>query len=432
MQIALFRIFYSTTFSALFILLFALLLLTPADAVYQVYKSHQLLNIGVIAGAYLLTLFLATLIYASRIYTNRSVLAGIPKACIPVENGDVGKGVRKLVAEGLARSAIIAYEARPRDVSEEEEDALDHRLSPPLHSDHHQHTTAKRKEPTWGPISHPGWSSPSSPDLPYLQYESVIHELPNLIEAKAVSLAPADPLQTPLPVLNYPYNSNTTAESSATPDPRVVEILQRPAMTGLRDYIAHLTTLNLINPPNLGNEFLALYERARFSSHALDETCFRSLMGIFAEILRGMSLLDPEILAEVQNEDFDVGSWSSISDEKGDADTVYTGDEGKDEAFQDTRSRSRPIRTSRSSSSSGASRSIRTAPLIQRRSTFGISQTRTPPATMVPRTPSTNSLRLVRSNMSRSSGRSGGSVIRLAEARGPLDLPYTIDLPGRG
>jgi len=45
------------------------------------------------------------------------------------------------------------------------------------------------------------------------------------------------------------------------------------------------------------------------------------------------------------------------------------------------------------------------------------------------RTPSLASLRSVRSresNASQASQRSGGSVIRLAEARSPLDLPYTI------
>src|ERR1700694_1834863 len=109
-----FRIYYSTFFTFLSIILLALLLITPADAINQALNNNQLYNVFVIAGGYLLTLVLALIIYASRLYTNRTIIAGIPKAWIPVENGDVRKSVRKMIEESLSRSAVIAWNARPR------------------------------------------------------------------------------------------------------------------------------------------------------------------------------------------------------------------------------------------------------------------------------------------------------------------------------
>jgi len=429
MPINLHRILYTTVFAFLCFVLFCLILLTPGDAIYQCYKTHRLTNIFIITGAYIITFLLAALIYASRIYTNRSVLAGIPKAWIPVEKADVGKSVRRLVVEGLARSAIIAYQARPRDTSGEEDGPSDYKM-----------LMVDREHPPWGHISHPGWCSPSSPDLPNLQFQSVIQELPHLIEAKAVSLAPPD-LQLSSSHHFDPYAPLSAAEEQSVPDPRVVEILQRPATMGMREYLGHLTSLNLINPPQLGAEFLAIYERARFSSHALHEDEFRTLMGIFAEILRGMRAVDPQVLDEIRRS----GSFSSSrggdesssiigpSDEEGETDTdtvsLSHGD-GDDDDEAPARGRSNSVRPSNSSVWESSSRSVFTAPLAQSSSSPALSRypTGRTHGLVASRTPSMNSLRRVRSNVS---GSSGSSVIRLAETRNPLDLPYTIDLPGR-
>ena len=103
------RVLNLTAFTFLSIILFCLILLTPADAIYQCYITKRLINIFFIAGAYIVTFILAVLIYATRIYTNRSVLTGIPKAWIPVGKEDVGTSVRRLVMDGFARSSIIAY-----------------------------------------------------------------------------------------------------------------------------------------------------------------------------------------------------------------------------------------------------------------------------------------------------------------------------------
>src|SRR6202012_4516440 len=98
-------------------------------------------------------------------------------------------------------------------------------------------STSSRKvpsaEPTWGPIAHPGWSSPGSQDLPHLQYATVIAELADLIEERAVRLAPSDPGAAP------------DSDGTPFPDERVVGILQRPADMGLREYIEQLIALQV-------------------------------------------------------------------------------------------------------------------------------------------------------------------------------------------
>jgi hypothetical protein len=372
-HISLFRIFYSTTFTALFLLLLAFLFLTPADAVYQAYKASQWVNIIIIASAYILTALLAILLYASRLYTNRSVLASIPKPWIPVEDTDVAPSVRRLIVEGLARSALVAYEARPRYIDEDEDEReLPHQHHSTHHHHYHHHhhelipQSSHPNHETWAHITHPGWSSPSSPDLPNLDYESVIAELPNLIEAKAVSLAPPDPFQTPNP--NAPSTSRLP-----TPDPRVVEVLQRPSTMGLRDYMSYLSTLSLINPPTLATDFLSLYEQARFSGQPLPEPSFRTMMQIFAEILRGMKALDPSILAELQesessiddnleSKDCDGDSYTSFSSEdEGEASTPGRDDPPSPLVNKDPRSRS-PQPSLHSTATSTSTRSLHTAP----------------------------------------------------------------------
>lgn len=309
MRIHLFRIWYSTTYSVLFFILIILLGISPADTIYQSFKNNQIQNTFVIAGVYLLTFILTVLIYSTRIYTNRSVLAGIPKAYIPVENGEVGKAVRRMIVKSLKRSAIIAWDSNPRDIREEIQS--DGRTGTrPCTAERNRSTFRRRNHlddvtiipvsassPPWGHIAHPGWASPASEDLPNLHFWAVIPELPNLIEAKAVSLAPPDPALD----IQLPAQDN----SPILPDAQVVALLQRPATMGLRDYLGRLSSFGLINPPVLGAKFLSLYEYARFSTSALTETEFRDLMSIFAEILSGMTGLDLDLLAEFQAEDAD-------------------------------------------------------------------------------------------------------------------------------
>ncbi|KAF1950897.1 hypothetical protein CC80DRAFT_553818 [Byssothecium circinans] len=297
----LFRIWYSTTYTILFFILLLLLTLSPADNIYQSITTRTYQKLFVVGGVYILTIAIVLLIYSTRLYTNRSVLAAIPKPYIPIEDGEVGKLVRRMIVKALRRSAVIAWDSRPRDVrgecgeggdGEEERTTGGVEKEKGAHKKKHAFPATiipvSPTNPPWGHVSHPGWASPASPDLPNLQYCDVVNELPNLIEAKAVSLAPPDPA-----VEGHVHAAQNTP---ILPDAQIVNLLQRPRTMGLRDYLAHLSSFGLLNPPSLGARFLSLYEHARFSTSPLSEPEFREIMSVFADILNGMTYLDPSII----------------------------------------------------------------------------------------------------------------------------------------
>ena len=446
-----FKIFYSTTFTALLIILIVLLLITAADLIYRTYTDGRLYNIFIVGGVYVLTFLVIAFFYGVRLYTNRIVLASIPKSSIPIEKGDVSKSVRKIIEENLVRSAVIAYEACPRDLRDERlvagkasaptsrrNSVKDYQVISQIHG---------VNKPTWGPISHAGWSSPSSSDLPNLQFHPVILELPHLIEAKAVSLAPDEQQYQP-----EPETPDTAENEVPKPDAVIVGALQRPAMMGMRDYFEQMITLGIIDPPSLGSEFLTLYERARFSGIEVEEQDFRTLMGTFAEVLRGMRPLDQATIAQLHAEaEGSIVSYSSEdehpeSDSDSEAQSFETTNTVEHTPQPNTHAWAFPSR----SSSEGTIRrpSISRSPCppstARRRSTryFSVSNGLGVTNIQSTRKTSANSLRKVQSKTSSlsshstrgarthvsstSTQRSGGSVIRLAEAKSPLDLPYTF------
>lgn len=338
-KIPIFRIFYSTTFFIATLILAALLLVTPGDHVQQAFEKRQVYHIVTVAAVYLLTLLVALFTYAGRMFKTRTALAAIPgvlqlgdggadddgddhpqgrkahakrrktKAGKPMILGlKVNKLVKSVVQRGLDRSAIISYEGRPRDLTTA---PATHRNMVPIvrkrrlrkthptrdspirasFSDMASQTVA---EPIWGNIEHVGWSAPGSKDLPNLHYDPVIAELPNLFEAKAVSLAPVDASYEA--TAETAQSTGVVAEKTEQPllDPLVVELLQRPASLGLRDYAMHLTNLGIIGSLDLVQDFLKLYQQARFSGKPLNGREFRALMGMFAEILRQMQPMSKE------------------------------------------------------------------------------------------------------------------------------------------
>ncbi|TVY91046.1 hypothetical protein LAWI1_G002841 [Lachnellula willkommii] len=432
---SMFAAFYYAFFAVLALALVGLLFVPPADAFKQAIKNGQRWIAVVIVVGYAMTVGAGIFIYSSRLYTNKRVLADIPKTYIPVDKGDVTKNVRKMVVASLTRSAVIAWDSRPRvspqpativsgpdardtiakapePKSEEKEGQgfLRRHLTQPEKED--QTVAIPPPSPVWGNIAHNGWASPASPDLPNLQYTTVILELPHLIEARAVSLAPPDPESTTEPAL---------------PDIRAVDLLQRPASMGLRDYIGHLVTIGVLTSPLTATDFLSTYEYARFGGRPLNEEQFRDLMKQFAEILRSMSALSPAALSSL-----DIATDSDIDDDASSSSTPVT-------------SRSRSLASSRSLISlSGSEGTIRTAPSRRvgtlastRRSEFT-----TAPATprsrkrAVPRSPSMNSFAQsrrtwnVESGSSSSSLRSSSSVIKLSRTNEDGELPYTLTVPG--
>lgn len=440
-HIPFFRIFYSTTFTVLSLVLAVLLLVTPGDHIRESFNKREIYHIFIIAGLYLLTLIVAIFIYAGRLYATRSALARIPKE---VNWGEERGKAGRMISQGLARSATIAYESHPRDLRDEKAARgvrKKSRLGRTAEGRQSQDTVATL-EPAWGVISHPGWSSPSSPDLPNLEYEPVILELSHLIEAKAVSLAPSDPLSSydPHPILNA--DGEEEAEPPI-PDPVAVELLQRPASMGLRDYLSHLAAVGVLDLEPLASDFLTQYEYARYSGQALDEAQFRTLMGVFAEILRGMKALDVAIVDEARAEmeiavaSSEVGDGDDDDGPGGyrDAESINTTETVRRTPQPDTYSSSSTSSSSSSSSSSTGTRSashatVHTAPSRPAAATRNPSS-RSHRSTIhhsVDRQPSLSSLRRMRTDNTSSSGYSAaGSVIRLKEARGrPLDLPYAI------
>ncbi|QDS75200.1 hypothetical protein FKW77_008819 [Venturia effusa] len=290
-RIPYFQIWYSSAFLIVFFTTWVLTLVIPADIIYQSVRTknspRNIPNVFIIAGAYVLTIIISFFIWASRIYTNRVVLKEIPKAYIPVDKEEVPRKVHRIIVRQWEKSAIVAWDSMPRDIREElakvEEMDLDH--APKVTKE----TTIippDKASAAWGYISHPGWSSPASDDLPNLEYWRVFIELPNLIEAKAVSLAPPDP--------RYPHLS--ASGPGSIPDARIVALLQRPSTYGLREYLERLTSFGLVNPPSLSDTFVSQYEYARFSTSSLSEAEFGGLMSTFSSLLTGMTGLDPALL----------------------------------------------------------------------------------------------------------------------------------------
>ncbi|RYP10416.1 hypothetical protein DL765_008112 [Monosporascus sp. GIB2] len=348
------RITYTSIYVILCFVLALLLLIVPADIVRQVLRhTFQQANVLVLAIVYVFTLIVVTFVYVLRLYTTRVVLASIsvPRPRIPVfEKGDgvkVNAHVRAVIRASLSRSAAIAWAARPKVIPREAEAGAEG-LETVVESDHaaggisgndepcrngaedygdNRQTSCLRlfsffrfsKEkkqgkkpataedqmgialppvrPVWGHIEHDGWESPDSPDLPNLQYSTVLAELPNLIEAKAVSLAP--------PLDAESASTSNNPPQTQTLDPEAVMLLQRALNMSLRDYVGHLTSLGVLpsdDDDNLGqqqqvvSEFLDVYERARFSTRPMSRAHFRNLMHLFAEVLRAMRPPHPSVL----------------------------------------------------------------------------------------------------------------------------------------
>ena len=448
MHVPFFRIFYTTTFTILILLLTALLLITPGDHVYQAFKKKQFYNIFIVAGASLLTLLIAAFIFASRLYTTRSILAAIPRELNISEKGNsnwVPRQVRRLVREDLQRTVRISWIGRPRDISRVREELQKRKGANPrpstglLAAEKHLESASSGVEPpVWGTISHPGWSSPESIDLPNLHLPPIILELPHLIEAKAVSLAPTPKVSQHNAGLGSAQGEPDEIQLAA-PSPLATSFLQRPATMSLREYLTHLSSLGLINPPSLAVVFLARYEQARFSKRVISEKDLRTLMSIFAEILRGMKNLSPEMLEQLRTaEEAEATTIDAQEAEEAEAQWLAYNSDGAQDADIDKDGKRR---TSLETTSTVAHTPL---PVPARSSTsFSSTASRLPRSDGPPngsvrrglRTPSIASIRPAQSLRSKASsvltGRSSGrSVIHLAEEREPLDLPYVIDGAG--
>ncbi|KAI0008941.1 sucrase/ferredoxin domain-containing protein [Xylariaceae sp. FL0662B] len=455
-----FRILYTSAYVLLCLLLAALLLVTPGDIIHQiVLYTSQYLNLVIIAIVYVLTVLVVLFIYAIRLYITRTVLGSIPKNWIPIEKGDVTKEVRRMVVTSLSRSAAIAWEARPKVISPEppqtlvedpaEETVTNGRESreprrslqlfkskPPATVEDEMGIALPPVRPVWGEIEHNGWGSPASTDLPNLQYSTVLSELPNLIEAKAVSHAHPDP-------------DSTMAQPTLDGD--AIVLLQRASNMTMRDYVLHLITLGVLPSSPQTSEFIDAYERARFSTRPMSNAHFRHLMHLFAELLREMQPLEPaNLYVDNESEYPDPDDTTYSFDSSGHIDDDAPEDTNTPTTYarsisstsapsfdgSSTRSRARPSRPARNSSShtwhqyrtapttpkskvsiAGGGRPISHSSSANSMNTFA--QTRRP---YYPSSSASASASL------RSGSSTKGSIIRLATREDGGDLPYVLRL----
>lgn len=411
--------------------------------VYQAIRNKNYANIIVIGAVYIATALICILLYSTRLYTNRSVLANIPKFYIPVENGEVGSMVRRMIEKGLERSAVVAWDSRPRDLRGDI-DALaradagleghgrdDTRAKRKSHLDHATVIPVNPARPPWGEIAHPGWSSPGSEDLPNLHFHNVVVELPNLIEAKAVSLAPADPAFADEIRNEMGGEKDITA---AIPDARIVAALQRPETMNVRDYVAQLSSFGLIEPPSLGAAFVTQYEKARFSTSDLTEVQFRELMSTFGQILSGMHSLDAQMIEDIiavmepDFDDDDIEDDSFLAESFApNAEEASISDAGSAIHYKTPRMQSLAF-VPESDDASSNEGTVRTAP--SRRATSAALPQRTASGfseSSVRRTPVPQSSSPLSS--SSSSLRSAQSVIRLTPSARDGEIPYQWTFP---
>jgi hypothetical protein len=332
-QIPYFRIWYSITFVVLFLIAVALTLITPADLVYQTVHgaAGPKTNVISVAATYLGTFLACCFLWAARLYTNRSVLAAIPKSYLPITASDLPAKVRRLVARNARRSALVAWDSRPRDVSRElappdgRPPAHHHHHLPHLHLHlHRRHDAGAGVIPAaaaaraWGCLEHAGWAPPRgpapspsaaapppasrrggppppAPSAPAVRYAAVVAELPHLLEAKAVSLAPPLPRPAtldPAAAASERDEEEDEEEEVGEADPALVALLRRPDRAGLRAYVAHLSALGLVPHAGQADAFVRRYEDARFAARAVSARDFERLMAAFAALLAALRLPD--------------------------------------------------------------------------------------------------------------------------------------------
>ncbi|KAJ2968887.1 hypothetical protein NUW58_g10119 [Xylaria curta] len=191
------RIAYKFVYGVLCLILAVLLLIVPGDFIRQALTTtHQFINLIVIAIVYAITIIVVLFVYLLRLYVTRTVLASIPKPWIPIEKGDVKKEVHAMIVKGLSDSAAIAWEARPRVIAPPGTPAaaVENADNAPVRESRRSHQLFRSKtpvtvggemsisspppRPVWGDVEHYGWGSPASPDLPNLEYATVLAELP--------------------------------------------------------------------------------------------------------------------------------------------------------------------------------------------------------------------------------------------------------------
>ncbi|KAK0639416.1 hypothetical protein B0T16DRAFT_423150 [Cercophora newfieldiana] len=223
---------------------------------------------------------------------------------------------------------------------------------------------------------------------------------------------------------------------------------------GLREYLGHLTELAVLAPLPTTGQFLAKYEAARFSTRPVSTEQFRSLMHLFAEILRNMFPLSAAALARYgDGDDGSSGHAPTESDIDNDAPEGSSPSSSSSTAAHSVRRSTRgqrtpveggPARPTTSSTASSGRAPPRRGITVRTSSANTWQQFRTAPTTPksrhtgLSRASSTDTFAQTRhpypisqasSASLRSGSNAGGSVIRLATSEDATDLPYVLRHP---
>jgi len=250
-------IFESTIFTSLFLLQLFLLGITPASLIYESIAAKTLQYPFIVGIVCIVTALVVVFIYTNRLYTNRTVLADVGKNYIPIEDGEVPVRIHGLIKRHLERSALRANECRPRNVAKEERERNNGQ------DEVGRLVKMDPQRPPWGLVRHDGWSSPNPNETllpPNTCFATVIKELPNLLEARVVSLG-------------------------GPPRIKIDSINNRTILLTLQEYIHLLLECDELQIGSTIKDFLTEYDSALSSYKPLSEKDFHKLTTSFAGIL---------------------------------------------------------------------------------------------------------------------------------------------------
>lgn len=218
---------------------------------------------------------------------------------------------------------------------------------------------------------------------------------------------------------------------------------------GLREYLGHLTELAVLAPLPTTSDFLARYEGVRFSTRPVTGEQFRSLMQLFADVLRNMHPLSAATLARYGGGGGDDESSYALTESDIDNDAPLESSASSASTTHHVRRSPRNQRTPSgsvarpdTSSTADSGRAPHRPGMVVRNSSANTWQFRTAPTTPksrhtgLSRASSTDSFAQTRhpypvSQASSASLRSGSgeSVIRLATSEDATGLPYVLRHP---
>lgn len=219
------NLFYKFSLVFFVIVFIGLVVITPVDTILQSQSSGQFWNVIITVVAYCLTVVIAIVLYILRLIKTRKSLADIPRRYIP-RSDDVDQGSSKLIESELSRCERIVDNTKPSAVNAN--------------------------------ISHAGFLPPEFvSDAFDGPYDEVIEAMTAFLSRKAKSLH---------------------------------QSFDRPRGMAIREYLILLQTYGIFddNDYDLIQEFVRMYEYARFSGRPLHQNQFSAYIEVTFKVLFAM------------------------------------------------------------------------------------------------------------------------------------------------